>query len=145
VTKCLLRNFYFFFWNSKTIFPPPRSYDMLQCSLIFVCCGHKCIAINPKSAIFLVITKRVVVIHLRRFGTTYLTHLQGLKMGKIFCSESSVWNYHYSLRNSPEERSCHVLHGGNLESRINPLKTKRRLLYLKTQSVPRCKHFSSRL
>jgi len=28
---------------------------------------------------------------------------------------------------------------------IGPLKTKRRLLYLKTQSVPRCKHFSSRL
>ena len=26
-----------------------------------------------------------------------------------------------------------------------PSKTKRRLLYLKTQSVPRCKHFSSRL
>jgi hypothetical protein len=28
---------------------------------------------------------------------------------------------------------------------INLLKTKRRPLYLKTQSVPRCKHFSSRL
>ena len=28
---------------------------------------------------------------------------------------------------------------------INPLKTKRRLLYLKTQYVPRSKHFSSRL
>jgi len=28
---------------------------------------------------------------------------------------------------------------------INPLKTKRILLNLKTQSVPRCKHFSSRL
>jgi len=28
---------------------------------------------------------------------------------------------------------------------INPWKTKRRLLYLKTQSVPRCKQFSSRL
>ena len=28
---------------------------------------------------------------------------------------------------------------------INPIKTKRRLLYLKTQSVPRCKHFSSGL
>jgi len=28
---------------------------------------------------------------------------------------------------------------------FNPLKTKRRLLYLKTQFVPRCKHFSSRL
>ena len=28
---------------------------------------------------------------------------------------------------------------------INPVKMKRRPLYLKTQSVPRCKHFSSRL
>ena len=28
---------------------------------------------------------------------------------------------------------------------VNPLKTKRRLLYLKTQFVPRSKHFSSRL
>ena len=30
-------------------------------------------------------------------------------------------------------------------SSCNPLKTKRRLLYLKTQFVPRSKHFSSRL
>ena len=28
---------------------------------------------------------------------------------------------------------------------VNPLNSKRRPLYLKTQSVPRCKHFSSRL
>ena len=28
---------------------------------------------------------------------------------------------------------------------FNPVKTKRRPLYLKTQSVPRCKHFSSLL
>ena len=28
---------------------------------------------------------------------------------------------------------------------INPLNTKRRLLYLKTQFVPRCKHFPPRL
>jgi len=28
---------------------------------------------------------------------------------------------------------------------INPLQTKRRPLYLKPQSVPRCKHFSSQL
>jgi hypothetical protein len=33
----------------------------------------------------------------------------------------------------------------NKRTLINPLQTKRRLLYLKTQSVPRCKHFSSRL
>jgi len=28
---------------------------------------------------------------------------------------------------------------------VNLLKTKHRMLYLKTQIVPRCKHFSSRL
>jgi len=28
---------------------------------------------------------------------------------------------------------------------FNPIKTKSGLLYLKPQSVPRCKHFSSRL
>ena len=32
-----------------------------------------------------------------------------------------------------------------VENSLNPLKTKPRLLYLKTQSVPRCKHFSTRL
>ena len=35
--------------------------------------------------------------------------------------------------------------GGSTKMDINPLKPKRRPLYLKTQSVPRCKHFSSRL
>jgi len=29
-------------------------------------------------------------------------------MGLIGCPETSVRNYHYSLRNSPEERSSHV-------------------------------------
>jgi len=33
----------------------------------------------------------------------------------------------------------------SLRQLINPLQTKGRPLYLKTQSVPRCKHFSSRL
>ena len=35
--------------------------------------------------------------------------------------------------------------GSVLESKFNLLKTKRRPLYLKIQSVPRCKHFSSQL
>jgi len=30
-------------------------------------------------------------------------------------------------------------------SQVNPLKAKRRLFYLKTQFLPRSKHFSSRL
>jgi len=39
------------------------------------------------------------------------------------------------LRQNPSE----------LDPSINSLKTKRGLLYLKAQFVPRCKHFSSRL
>ena len=38
-----------------------------------------------------------------------------------------------------------LMNNGRLEWHKNVLKTNRRLLYLKTQSVPRCKHFSSRL
>ena len=34
---------------------------------------------------------------------------------------------------------------GSFQSLVNPLKTKRRPLYLKTQFAPRSKHFSSRL
>ena len=45
----------------------------------------------------------------------------------------------YSCKNEPE--LCSRLR--TLE--INPLNAKRRLLYLKTQFVPRSKHFSSRL
>ena len=37
---------------------------------------------------------------------------------------------------------CNIFIGVRI---IDLLKTKRRLLYLKTRSVPRCKHFSSRL
>ena len=39
-----------------------------------------------------------------------------LNMGPIGCPETSVINYHYSLRNNPEPRSCHLLRGGNLLS-----------------------------
>ena len=52
------------------------------------------------------------------------------------CGNNRVWNLCY----------CAV-HVGNIRclshGMINPLKTKRKLLYLKTQSVPRCKHFIS--
>jgi hypothetical protein len=45
-------------------------------------------------------------------------------MVPIGSPETSVGNYHYSLRNNPEERSSHPLRGGNLESRIALLKPK---------------------
>ena len=36
----------------------------------------------------------------------------------VICPETSVRNYHYSLRNNPEERSYHLLRCGSLKSRI---------------------------
>jgi hypothetical protein len=41
-----------------------------------------------------------------------------LKMGPIGCPETSVRNYHYSLRNNSEERSSHLLRGGGVNWRI---------------------------
>ena len=38
-----------------------------------------------------------------RFGTIYEYHIENFKMGPIGCPETSVRNYHYSLRNNPEE------------------------------------------
>jgi hypothetical protein len=39
-------------------------------------------------------------------------------MRPIGCPETSVRNYHYSLRNNPEEHNSHTLRGGSLKSRI---------------------------
>jgi hypothetical protein len=36
--------------------------------------------------------------------------------GPIGCPETSVRNYYYTLRKSPEERSSQLLRGGNLKS-----------------------------
>jgi hypothetical protein len=42
-----------------------------------------------------------------------------LKVGPIGCPETSVRNYHYSLRNNAEDHSSNlrVLRGGSLKSR----------------------------
>jgi len=47
------------------------------------------------------------------------------------------WLENYSFQSDAQYYVSNVL--------FNPLQAKRRLLYLKTQAVPRCKHFSSRL
>ena len=49
-------------------------------------------------------TQRVVVISYRRSEQPISPTLK-LRMGPIGCSETSVRNYHYSLRNNPVERS----------------------------------------
>ena len=60
-----------------------------------------------RTAVVCVITQRVVAISYGRFGTTYRSHVQAMEMGPIGCPETSARNYHYSLRNSPDERSSH--------------------------------------
>jgi len=40
-----------------------------------------------------------------------------LKNGPIGCLQVSVRGYHYSLRNSPENRNFQILHGRNLKPR----------------------------
>jgi hypothetical protein len=37
-------------------------------------------------------------------------------MGMMGCPETSVMNYHHTLRNSPEERSYHPIRGGSVKS-----------------------------
>jgi hypothetical protein len=56
-----------------------------------------------RSALFWDITQRRMVILYRRFGTTYPSFLL-LKLGPIGCPETSVKDYHSTLRNIPEER-----------------------------------------
>ena len=69
-----------------------------------------------------------MVISYRRFGTTYRVPFSGVKKSKnlhflaledgpLGCPETSLRNYHYLLRNSTEERSSHLLGGGNLQLR----------------------------
>jgi hypothetical protein len=63
---------------------------------------RQCLALGI--AFFWFITQRALVISYRRFGTTYRSRLQcPSKTGPIGCPETSVINYHYSLRNNPEE------------------------------------------
>ena len=61
-----------------------------------------------RTVLYWTITKQMVVIPYRRFGTTY-------------SPETSVRNYRYSLRNGQEEHTFHLLRGGSLKSRIFPI------------------------
>jgi hypothetical protein len=83
-----------------------------------------------RTALFWVITQRVVVIYYRRFGTTCRFHSEGsrifpfffyfltMRIGPTGYPETSVSNYHYPLRNNPQQRSSHLLRGGSLKSHI---------------------------
>jgi hypothetical protein len=64
-----------------------------------------------RTALFWVITQRVVVISYGHFGTTYQSHPRGSRI-----LLESGRNYHYLLCNNPDECSCQVLQGGSLQS-----------------------------
>ena len=66
----------------------------------------------PWTVRFWDIAQRVGIISYQR------SRVWPLKMGPIGCPETSVRNYHYSLRNNPEEYSSHLLRRGSLKSRI---------------------------
>ena len=53
-------------------------------------------------------------------SSTFLDNLPRIldpgRLDPLGCPETSVRNYHYTLRKSPEERSSHLLRGGSLSS-----------------------------
>jgi hypothetical protein len=80
--------------------------------------------INPDLRSFGITQRRVAILY-RRFGTKYRSHLQGswtsraLKIGPTRCPETTVKDYHSTLRNIPKERRCHQHRGGSLESNLH--------------------------
>ena len=67
---------------------------------------------NPKECLLL--QKERVECGRRKISVVICWHLKMVPTG---CPEKSVRNYLYSLRNSPKERSSHLLRGGSLKSR----------------------------
>jgi len=77
--------------------------------------GHLNVKLNEestvlRSALVWVITQRIVAI-------PYRSCLQGSRTQADSCPETSVMNYHYSLRNNVEQRGLPLLSGGSLKSR----------------------------
>ena len=75
---------------------------------------------SPITALFWVITQRVVVISYWHLGQPIDPILRAfmwtLRMEKIGYADMSIRNYHYSLFNNPEECSSQLLCSGSLKS-----------------------------
>jgi hypothetical protein len=92
--------------------------------------------LESRTALFWVITRRVVVISYRRFGRTYRSQSFGFKNSKG-CPETSVRNYHYSPCNNLEERSSQLLRGGSLNSGILEYDTMECVTHLPLKTLSR--------
>ena len=66
-------------------------------------------------------------------------------MNNCFKLAKCLFTSLFNVKKTEQRIYRHSFLSAKVHIRFNPSKTKRRLLYLKTQSVPRCKHFSSRL
>jgi hypothetical protein len=64
--------------------------------------------------LWLFVTKKNEFFVIKNKSSTHRSHLQG----PSGCPETSVRNYHYSLRNNPVGRSFHLLRDGSLKSQI---------------------------
>jgi hypothetical protein len=67
-----------------------------------ICSLRKSNIVEKRTALFWVVTQRVVAIYYARFKNN--EDSLHVKTGPIGCPETSVRNYHYSLRNNPEGR-----------------------------------------
>ena len=67
-----------------------------------------------KHALFWAMMQRIVVVF--NSGQPIDPIFKVLQIGPIDCPETSVRNYHYSLRNNPEDRSSQLLRGSSLKS-----------------------------
>jgi hypothetical protein len=103
-----------------------------------------------RSSLFLRFTKRRMVVSYRRFGTTYF---EGSSKCVIWASSSSSWtawplkleppgcpdtslrNYHSTLRKIPKERRCHIFRGGSLKSRNSSYLCNTHEILQKTKTV----------
>ena len=129
---------------------------MIQDGLLFgLFCGRGWISVFPKLKYYLQMLhhaadRHVTAISFARpqFHYTVPVNVTEEQLAKVIC-----WASDMSLVQKVRLCSmyvCRILSENLVSlsfvtSTINPLQTKRRPLYLKTQSVPRCKHFSSRL
>jgi len=64
-------------------------------------------------------------------------------MGTIVCPETSVLNFHYSLRNKPEKGSSYLFRGGSLKSFSKIDYSKNILSWENTLILSRCEHLSN--
>ena len=83
-----------------------------------------------------------------RIKTTVDLKFESFFLKRIFAQIQFVKSVDFLKASTIRESNNHLTQYNTLDkiwNGINPLNTKRRLLYLKTQFVPRSKNFSSRL